>query len=199
MAVPLDRLLGLVRQVFNGEVTRTELAQRSAQEAVFVGVAIMLVVGEPFIYHDSYHDNWVLGHYNERLEYLLVTGTFNFYQEERRHWHESDLSGASLRSGWHKSFPPGKGGRKDVKLAPPPELEALVVELGRTPAIDRFLQDAENGLQQAEAWRTAANAEYAVSLQRSRLDEVYRNVVERLDEGQIRELCRRLEYWLTER
>jgi hypothetical protein len=187
----LQQLLELTRQVFEGRVSRSDLARMSPLERVFVAQGIMLAARSKFL--DS--DNSLLRPYNHTLEYLLVLGTLNRYTVDIQQWVSgNDLVEVSLRTGLHQSVP--RRGTVPIVITPPSELVALVSSLGLTRAVARFLQDAEAGSVRNNQWRLENEQRIeALRLQRQQMDDIAL-VIDRIEKqygpGGLRELRKRI-------
>ena len=164
----LQKLLRLTRQVFAGEVSRTQLATRPATEMAFVGTAIMLAARQGFV--DDH--NAVRGPYNDALERLLSLGIVNVFTPARVEGFRNGnyLVKAASSLGLYQSSR-GRGGTR-VVLTPPPGLLALVRELGCTPAVRIFLQDAEAGAIRFAGWRQEYNRGVEASARRSYAEQL---------------------------
>lgn len=147
MRVPLPQLLELTRKVFNGEISRTQLAKRTTYEQAFVGTAIMLAARD-FYLVDS---NLVKGPYSRHLERLLSAGIVNPYTTYNKYKNGDALMAAARRADLYRSAP-GRGGSKPIMLHPPPQLDALVQELGLTPSISVFIEESWAGVAQEDRW-----------------------------------------------
>jgi hypothetical protein len=156
----LESRLWLTRQVFMGEVTRAQLAQRPNPDKAFVGVAIMLAAREQFL--DG--NNVVKGSLTQAMSRLLSEGTFNA-EGELNLMSGSPLAVAAGDMELYRRTP-GRSGGKRVELTPPPQLVALVNELGVTPAIQAFFADAVAGAERARAARAAFDEAIKAALDR---------------------------------
>jgi hypothetical protein len=146
----LEKLLALTRQVFNGTFRRVDLLTMTPQQKAFIGTAIMLAAGEEYAWRGSTSGSiHVESNYGEHLHNLTQRGLFNThevgYDDRPRYWVGSPekLQDAGRRAGLYGQY----------KLTPPPELELLIGELGRTPAIEQFLREVEIGRRQERQWQ----------------------------------------------
>ncbi len=143
-----DRLQ-LTRQVFAGEVTRTQLMTRSVPEMAFVGVAIMLAVPRQFLDRG----NVVKGHLSVALGRLLSSGV--------------SQTQAARDMGLYRPNP-GRGNGKPVQLTPPPQLTRLVRELGATPAVQVFLRDAADDVALRQEAKEAQRRQVRATIEEGR-------------------------------
>jgi hypothetical protein len=132
----LEKLLEWTRAVFDGTVSREDLKHLSKHTRVFVGTAIM------WLQHDDYISSQgdLKDPYGESLSYL-TQGSIRDYASTYDFGTAQELRVAAQRMGFYKPTP-GRGDLKQISLQLPPELTALVAELGCTDAIEIFLQQA---------------------------------------------------------
>lgn len=147
-----DKLLDIARQVLTGEIDREKLAQPGTLSPsdrrgmlAYVGVALMLVTR-----HGLDEDNRVTGGLANILYDLVYRGTQAEIEEDARDYDQNTVYASYLQQsaraqGLHL---PGERGQTLV-LSPPPELQALVDELGVTPAVSQFMAAAVQGEQRA--------------------------------------------------
>jgi hypothetical protein len=192
MPLSMTDLLEVVRQVFTGEMTRLQLSRRSPQEQVYAGHAIMLAL------RDRYLDdnNQVRGVYSHVLTGLLAIGTVNLYAGEEGYRSGNQLAAASKQAKFYTPVP-GRGGFKPIVLKLPAELVALVDQLGHTPAIDTFLQDAAKGAEQDKAWADEHNTRLNAQAREAHAWRAIRETEERYGRDGLVELLEKLKTHLA--
>lgn len=164
--IEVTEALCLVRKVFCGELLRAQMPDLHRQAQVYIGVAIMLAHPNDYFENPA---NYYIGKggttglcYGPALCALLQTGIINYHHP--RFTTESSFISASRNVGLHYSLqrkPPS------VTLDPPDELVALVRELGLTPAIaafhDQAMHQAWADAEQAQKILLENTADYAVA------------------------------------
>lgn len=153
MAATIPQAVATARRVFQGKITREQMASLSRRERAVIGLAIMLAMPDDFL--DDTGDGALHPRRNDLAMVLYdICGRGIDRHTERDSW-----LGACRALGLYARNP-GRGGMKIFALTPPPEVQALVNELGVTPAVAAFKEAADAALKAEEEEDRLAREKY---------------------------------------